>query len=155
MSQYLCPPLHSKFGRCHTPNLYIFMIPHKFQIYMHIFRSPTWFTYFRSHGFWVRVEHIFVIKFCFIFGGHYQNMATKLSIIGIDPYVIPHFNANRLWHAIKLQLGYFHNHARFASHLNGSKVANQETDFLKNRSDTLRPPYPAKLRSDRHKTTII
>ena len=52
VSRYLVRPLHSITGQCQTPNLYIFLIPHQFQIYMQDFRSPTWFTYFRWHNLW-------------------------------------------------------------------------------------------------------
>ena len=39
-----------------------------------------------------------------------------------------------------LEYGYFHNHAWFVSNLKGWKVNNQQTDVLRNRSGTLRPP---------------
>ena len=35
------PPLHSITGQWQTPNLYMFFIPHQFQIYMQDIRSPT------------------------------------------------------------------------------------------------------------------
>ena len=41
VSRYLAPPLPSITGQGHTPNLYISMIPHQFQIYMQDFRSPA------------------------------------------------------------------------------------------------------------------
>ena len=102
VSRYLAPPLPSITGQGHTPNLYISMIPHQFQIYMQDFRSPTWFTYFRWHGLWCGVEYIFVNKFCLIFGGALTKMAIKLSIIGADPYMTPHFKAHIFRHAVKL-----------------------------------------------------
>ena len=67
VSQYLSPPLHSRTGQWHTLNLYIFMIPHQFQINMQDFRSPTWFAHFRWRVFWVMVELIFANKFCLNF----------------------------------------------------------------------------------------
>ena len=151
----LRPPLHSITGQGHTPNLYIFMIPHQFQIYMQDFRSPTWFTYFRWHELWCGVEHIFVNKFCLFFGGALTKMAIKLSIIGADPYMIPHLKANIFRHEVKPYLGYCHNYVWFCRHFIESNVSNQQLDFLKKCPDTLRPPYPAKLRSDIHKWTII
>ena len=102
VSRYLRPPLHSITGQGHTPNLYIFMIPHQFQIYMQDFKSPTWFAYFRWHGLWCGVEHIFVNKFCIIFWGALTKMAIKVSIIGADPYMIYHFKAYIFRHAVKL-----------------------------------------------------
>ena len=132
------------------------MIPHQFQIYMQDFRSPTWFTYFRWHGLWCGVEHIFVNKFCLFFGGALTKMAIKLSIIGADPYMIPHLKANIFRHEVKPYLGYCHNYVWFCRHFIESNVSNQQLDFLKKCPDTLRPPpYPAKLRSDIHKWTII
>ena len=92
--QNIVPPLHSKTGQWHTLNLYIFMIPHQFQINMQDFRSPTWFAYFRWHVFWVRVELLFANKFCLNFWGNVRKIATKCSIIDVDPYMIPHFEAN-------------------------------------------------------------
>ena len=41
VSRYLAPPIHSITGQCQTPNLYIILIPHQFQIYMQDFRSPS------------------------------------------------------------------------------------------------------------------
>ena len=61
-----------------------------------VFRSPTSFTYFRWRDFWDGIEPIFVNKFWFIFGGALTKMAIKLPIIDVDPYIIPHFNANML-----------------------------------------------------------
>ena len=87
-------PLHSKTGQWHTLNLYIFMIPHQFQINMQDFRPPSWFAYFRWHVFWVRVELLFANKFCLNFWGNVRKIATKCSIIDVDPYMIPHFEAN-------------------------------------------------------------
>ena len=68
----LCP-LHSITGQCQTPNLYIFLIPHQFQIYMQYFRSPTWFTYFRWHDLCCGIEVNFVNKICFILGCYNEN----------------------------------------------------------------------------------
>ena len=31
--------------------------------------------------------------------GRFPKMAMKSSIIGLDPYIIPNFNANMAWHA--------------------------------------------------------
>ena len=141
VSRYLAPPpLHSITGQGHTPNLYIFMIPHQFQIYMQDFRSPTWFTYFRWHELWCGVEHIFVNKFCLFFGGALTKMAIKLSIIGADPYMIPHLKANIFRHEVKPYLGYCHNYVWFCRHFIESNVSNQQLDFLKKCPDTLRPP---------------
>ena len=151
----LRPPLHSITGQCQTPNLYIFLIPHQFQIYMQDFRSPTWFTYFRWHDLWCGIEVDFVNKICFIFWGAITKMAIKLSIIDIDPYIIPYSKANILRHAVKLKLGYCHTCGLFSSHFNWLKVTNQQLDFLKKCPDTLYAPYPAKLRSDIHKRTLV
>ena len=140
-----CAPLHSITGQGHTPNLYIFMIPHQFQIYMQDFRSPTWFTYFRWHGLWCGVEHIFVNKFCLFFGGALTKMAIKLSIIGADPYMIPHLKANIFRHEVKPYLGYCHNYVWFCRHFIESNVSNQQLDFLKKCPDTLRPPTQQNL----------
>ena len=117
-------PLHSITGQYHTRNLYIFMTTHQFQINMQIFRASTLFTYFRSHDLSFKVEHIFVTNFCFIFWGCFRKIVIKLSIISVDPYMIPHCNANKPQNAIELDLGPLYNHASFCSHLNGSKARN-------------------------------
>ena len=83
------------------------------------------------------------------------NENERLSIIGIDPYIIPFSKANILHHAVKLKLGYCHTCGLFSSHFNWLKVINQQLDFLKKCPDTLYPPYPAKLRSDIHKRTLV
>ena len=155
VSWYLAPPIHSITGQCQTPNLYIFLIPHQFQIYMQDFRSPTWLTYFRWHGLWCGIEVNFVNKTCFIFWGAITEMAIKLSINVVDPYVIPYLKANILRHAVKLTLGHCNTYDLFSSHFNWLKVTNQPLYFKKKCPDTLYPPYPAKLRSDIHKRTLV
>ena len=57
-------------------------------------------------------------KICFIFWGAITKMAIKLSIIDIDPYIIPYSKANILRHAVKLKLGYCHTCGLFSSHFN-------------------------------------
>ena len=121
-------------------SLYIFFIPHQFQIYMQDFITPTWFTYFRWHDLWCGIEVDFVNKICFIFWGAITKMAIKLSIIGIDPYIIPFSKANILRHAVKLKLGYCHTCGLFSSQFNWLKVTNQQLNFLKKCPDTLYPP---------------
>ena len=114
--------------------------PTSFQIDMQDFRSPTWFTYFRWHSLWCRIEVNFVNKICFIFWGAITKMAIKLSIIGIDPYIIPYSKANILCHAEKLKLGYCHTCGSFCSHFNWLSVTNQQLNFLKKCPDTLCHP---------------
>ena len=72
-------------------------------------------------------------------------MAIKLSITGVDPYIIPYLKANILRHAVKLWLGHCHNFDFFSSHFSWLKVTNQQLDFLKKCPDTLQaPPLPSK-----------
>ena len=94
-------------------------------------------------------------KICFIFWGALTKVTIKLSITGIDPYIIPYSKANILRHAVKLKLGYCHTCGLFSSHFNWLKVTNQQLNFLKKCPDTLPPPYPANLISDIHKRTLI
>jgi len=96
VSQYLCPPIHSRTGQWHTLNLYIFVIPHQFQINLQDFRSPTWFAHFRWRVFWVRAELNFVYKFFLNFWGEVTKIATKDSIIDVDPYMIPHTGSGQI-----------------------------------------------------------
>ena len=114
-----CAPLHSITGQGHTPNLYIFMIPHQFQINMQDSRTPTLFAYFRSRVFWVRSELIFVNKFCLMFWGSVTKTATKYLIIDVDSYIIPHFKANTFYHKSTELLHYLNNYAWCESRLNG------------------------------------
>ena len=94
VSRYLAPPLHSITGQCQTPNLYIFLTAHQFQIYMQYFRSPTWFTYFRWHDLWCRIKVDFVNKICFIFWGAITKNGYKIII----PYKEHYFYINAPLH---------------------------------------------------------
>ena len=156
MFQYLCRPLHSKTGQWHTLSIYIFKIPHQFQINMQDFRSPTWFAYFRWRVFWVRVELIFAMKFCLNFWGDARKIAIEGSIIDLDPYIIPHFEGNMPHYVANYSLHYLNAYVWRGNRLNGPKPTNWQSDFLKNRPDTFAPPpYPEKLGSDGYKTTIV
>ena len=68
------------------------------------------------------------------FWGRFRKTTKELPKIGIRSKVdtwIPFYNANTLWQAIWQEFGYFHSHTWFGSHLKGSKITNQQTDFLK------------------------
>ena len=75
-----CAPLHGITGQYHTPNLYIFMTTHQFQINMQIFRASMLFTCIRSHDLSFKVEHIFVTNFCFIFQGCFRKMVLNRQL---------------------------------------------------------------------------
>ena len=155
MSQYLVRPLLSITRQCQTQNQYIFLILHQFQIYMQYFRSPTWFAYFRWRVFWVRVELIFAMKFCLNFWGDARKIAIKGSIIDVDPYIIPHFEGNMSHYVVNYSLHYFNAYVWRGNWLNGPKPTNWQSDFLKNTYTFAPPPFPAKLRNDGYKTTIV
>ena len=153
--RYLSPPIHRTTGHWYTPKLYIFMILYQFQINLQIFRALALLTYFRSHGFCVKVEQIFVNFFCILFGGSFRKMSTKSSVIGLDICMIPHFKANNPCHMPVSLLHYFDNHVYCGIRFNGSKLKKRQSNFVKNRFDTLAPPYPAKLRNSRQKTVTV
>merc|ERR1711923_1755 len=88
------PPLHSQTRHRYIPKLYIFMLLYRFQIIMQVFMTIALLTYFRSHVLCVKVERIFMNDFSLYFWGDFPKMPTKSSIVGSDPYIIPHFKAN-------------------------------------------------------------
>ena len=67
---------------------------------MQVFMTIALLTYFRSHVLCVKVEHIFMNDFSLYFWGDFSKMPMKSSIVGLDPYIIPHFKANMSWHAL-------------------------------------------------------
>ena len=76
------------------------MILNRFQITMQVFMTIALMTYFRSHVLCVKVEYIFMNNFSLYFLGDFPKMPMKSSIVGSDPYIIPHFKANMSWHAL-------------------------------------------------------
>ena len=86
-----------------------------FQNYSAIYLLPVlWFM--------CQVEHIFMNNFWLYFWGGFPKMAIKSSIIGLDSYTIPHFNANMSWHASVSRQPVFHKLVLCKYCLNGSKV---------------------------------
>ena len=100
------------------------MTLYQFQITMQVFRIIAQFTYFRSHGLCVKVEHIFMNNFRLYFWGGFPKIAIQSSIIELDSYIIPHFQANMSWHAPVTQQCLFHKRVLCEYQLNGSKVTN-------------------------------
>ena len=95
--RYLRPPLHSQTRHRYMPKLYIFMTLYQSQITMQVFMTIALLTYFRSHVLCVKV---IMNDFSLYFWGDFPKMPMKSSIVGSDPYIIPHFKANMSWHAL-------------------------------------------------------
>merc|ERR1711923_446278 len=98
--RYFRPPLHSQTRHRYIPKLYISMTLYRFQITMQVFMTIALLTYFRSHVFYVKVEYIFMNDLSLYFWGDFPKIPMKSSIVGPDPYIIPHFKANMSRHAL-------------------------------------------------------
>ena len=53
---------------------------------------------------------------------HYMKVIMKSQIIGVYPYMIPHFNTNKLLRVFLLYICYCDYSARIYSNFKGSKV---------------------------------
>jgi len=89
----LCTPLHSITGQCQTSNIYIFMIPHQFQIYIQDFRSPNLIDLLTVPRFMIRWSSTFLC--CQWYNKNDYKIANSLHSW------LSHFKAYILRHAMK------------------------------------------------------